>query len=121
MKVQKYIDILNYWKNRLTLKKQLEGEKDLGNFVYDMTQIEDKLKRLQICVNSLEGLARNMQYCDYVYEIVKENCKVLDSIYGDYIESLVGTYGLKSLIEANLVESCGVVNGRQLYTLCDKK
>ena len=121
MKVQKYIDILNYWKNRFASEKQLEGEKDLGNFVYDMTQIEDKLKRLQFGVNSLEGLARNMQYSDYVYEIVKEDCKVLDSIYGDYIESLVGTYGLKSLIEANLVESCGVVNGRQLYTLCNKK
>ena len=71
MKVQKYIDILNYWKNRLTLKKQLEGEKDLCNFVYDMTQIEDKLKRLQICVNSLEGLARNMQYSDYYKYIFK--------------------------------------------------
>lgn len=62
-----------------------------------------------------------MNYADYVYAIVKENSKGLDSIYEDYICSLVGIHGLNALIEAKLLETCGVINGRPLYVLCDKK
>lgn len=62
-----------------------------------------------------------MLYVDYVYQIVKDDCGDMDSIYGDYIKQMVGVYGLNALIEHRLVETCGVVNGRQLYVLCDKK
>lgn len=62
-----------------------------------------------------------MNYEDYVYDIVKSNCEGMDSIYEDYIIRLVGNVGLDALIEHKLLETCGVVYGRQLYALCGKK
>lgn len=62
-----------------------------------------------------------MTYAEYVYDIIKSESDGLDSIYEDYIESLVGHYGLYALVENRFIESCGVVNGRKLYVLCDKK
>ena len=61
-----------------------------------------------------------MRYVDYVYDIVRLDCEGMDSIYGDYIRQMVGVYGFNALHEANLIESCGVVHGRQLYVLCEK-
>ena len=57
-------------------------------------------------------------YTRLVYEIVEKECIGLDSIYEDYIINLVGIVGLKKLQEYGLIETCGVVNGRQLYVLC---
>lgn len=62
-----------------------------------------------------------MSYVDHIYDIVSRECKGVDAIYEDYIIYLVGGKGLKALIENRLVETCGVINGRQLYTLCDKE
>lgn len=59
-------------------------------------------------------------YVDDVYNIVRLDCEGMDAIYKDYIIQMVGVYGLNVLIEHKLVESCGIVNGRQLYTLCEK-
>lgn len=59
-----------------------------------------------------------MRYVDYVYDIVRLDCLEMDAIYGDYIKQMVGVYGLNALREHKLIESCGVVNGRQLYVLC---
>ena len=59
-------------------------------------------------------------YVDHIYEIVKNDTLGLDSVYGDYIKQMVGVYGLNSLIEHKLVESCGVINGRRLYVLVDR-
>lgn len=56
-------------------------------------------------------------YADYIYNFVKEECGDLDSLYEDYIISLVGILGLKSLKENKHIETCGVINGRQLYVL----
>ena len=57
------------------------------------------------------------QYADYVYDIVTHECEGMDSIYGDYIERIVGEYGLEALRYFKLIESCGVINDRQLYVL----
>ena len=62
-----------------------------------------------------------MRYVDYVYEMVERECDGVDAIYEDYIIYLVGGKGLKALIENRLVETCGVINGNQLYTLCNKQ
>lgn len=62
-----------------------------------------------------------MEYVDYVYDIISTECEGLDSIYGDYIARCVGKKGLVALLEHRLLESCGVVNGRQLFTLLEKK
>ena len=62
-----------------------------------------------------------MLYVDHVYEIIKEESKNFDAIYQDYILEMVGVMGMQALIENNLLEGCGSVNGRQLYVLCEKK
>lgn len=61
-----------------------------------------------------------MGYVDYVYNFVERDCKSMDSIYEDYILHLVGISGLTVLLTNKLLETCGVVNGRQLYVLCKK-
>lgn len=58
-----------------------------------------------------------MTYEESVYEIIKKDCEGLDSIYEDYIASLVGKYGLQTLKAYGKLEACGVVNGRQFYVL----
>lgn len=55
-----------------------------------------------------------------IYKIVKHECEGLDAVYEDYIISLVGLYGLLVLKGNKLLETCGVVDGRQLYTICEK-
>lgn len=58
-------------------------------------------------------------YARLVYDIVKNETDGLDAVYEDFIEHCVGIYGLNALLKAKLLESCGVVNGRKLYTLLD--
>ena len=59
------------------------------------------------------------KYADYVYDIVKEQTEKFEAIYEDYITELVGVFGLNALLDSNLLETCGIVNGKQLYALCD--
>ena len=54
-------------------------------------------------------------------QIGKNECDGLDAVYEDYIISLVGLYGLLLLKGNRLLETCGVVNGRQLYALVEKE
>lgn len=60
-------------------------------------------------------------YADYVYGIVKEQTEKFDAIYEEYITELVGVFGLNALLDNGLLETCGIVNGKQLYALCDKE
>lgn len=60
-------------------------------------------------------------YVDYVYDIVRLDCEDMDAIYADYIKQMVGVYGFNALLEHRLIEGCGEINGRKLYTLCKKE
>lgn len=62
-----------------------------------------------------------MRYVDYVYDIVRLDCEGMDAIYKDYILYMLGVYGFNILHQERLIEGCGVVNGRQLYTLVKKE
>lgn len=65
------------------------------------------------------GTGRNFDaYVEEVYKALKERVVGLDSIYEDYIITLIGTTGLTALFTNGYLETCGVVNGRQLYVLC---
>lgn len=55
-----------------------------------------------------------------VYEVVKKETFGFDAIYEDYIVELVGADGLDILKKNKLIETCGVINNRQLYVLCNK-
>ena len=61
-----------------------------------------------------------MTYADYCYQILKSDGKALDAVYEDYIVHLIGVAGLTELRGNGLLESCGIVLGRRLYTLCNK-
>lgn len=61
-----------------------------------------------------------MRYVDYVYDMLKNESRNLDAIYQDYILELFGVMGMDALLEHKLIETCGVVNGRQLFVLCEK-
>ena len=56
-----------------------------------------------------------------VYEVIVEEFEGLDAVYEDAIIHVIGTYGLDLLVQNKLLESCGVVNGRQLFAICEKK
>lgn len=58
---------------------------------------------------------------DDIYELIKEEFKGIDAIYEESIIHMIGVFGLDLLKEHRLLESCGVVNGRQLYVLCPKQ
>lgn len=58
-----------------------------------------------------------MDYVDYVYNIIFLDTLDMDAIYKDFILREVGTYGFNALYENRLLESCGIVNGRQLFVL----
>lgn len=62
-----------------------------------------------------------MRYVDYVYDIVRIDCEGMDAIYKDYIIQMVGIYGFNALLSEKLIESCGVIHERYLYTLCKHK
>ena len=60
-------------------------------------------------------------YVDYVYDIVRLDCEGMDAIYKDYIIQMVGVYGFNALLQNKLIEGCGEIHGRQLFTLCKMK
>lgn len=62
-----------------------------------------------------------MKYVDYVYDIVRLDTEGMDAIYKDYIIQMVGVYGFNALYSEKLIEGCGVVNGRQLFVLCERE
>lgn len=59
-------------------------------------------------------------YVNHVYEIVRLETLDMDAIYKDYILRIVGIFGFNALLMNGLLESCGVVNDRQLYVLIKK-
>ena len=61
-----------------------------------------------------------MEYATQFYFLVKAEYEGLDSMYEDALIHLIEEYGIHVLKENELLETCGVINGRQLYVLCDK-
>lgn len=55
-----------------------------------------------------------------LFAVLKANSEGLDAIYEDFIESLIGSWGIELLRTKGLLEPCGVVNGRKLYALVEQ-
>lgn len=87
-----------------------------------MAKIEiDVAKLVDEAMDGAREKALERIYTRLVYEIIETESTGLDSIYEDYIQHCVGIYGLNTLLKAKLLESCGVVSGRRLYTLLNWK
>lgn len=54
---------------------------------------------------------------DRFYKLMWCEFSNTDALYEDYIIHMIGTLGLNMLLTANRLESCGMINGRKLYTL----
>ena len=61
------------------------------------------------------------EYVTYVYNLVKKESEGLDAIYKDFILKLVGEHGFNALLTCELIEGCGSINLRELYTLCNMR
>ena len=61
------------------------------------------------------------EYVKHVYDVVKQSSEGFDAIYKEYIVELVGTHGFEALRTCGLIEGCGSINLKELYTLCDFK
>lgn len=55
---------------------------------------------------------------DFYYRVMWAEFQGVDALYDDYIMHMIGIVGLNALRDNHLIESCGVINGRRLYTLC---
>lgn len=87
-----------------------------------MAKIEiDVAKLVNEAMDGATEEAKERIYTRLVYEIVKNETDGLDAVYEDFIKHCVGIYGLNVLLKAKLLESCGVVSGRRLYTLLSWK
>lgn len=62
-----------------------------------------------------------MEKVIFLYNKLKADTDGLDAVYEDYIICLIGKVGLELLMENRLLETCGIINGRQLYTLGEIK
>lgn len=99
----------------------LDGVKTTCSQCWEKSGLEYEIKNEEsVNMQSLKEFYET-PFVDLVYMTVKSETLGLDSIYRDYIVNLVGVMGLNALIEHNLVEGCGIVNGRKLYVLCDKE
>lgn len=61
-----------------------------------------------------------MSFVDYIYNIVKIEFIDMESVDGEDIVRLVGSYGFNALIDNDLLESCGVNSGHIYYSLVDR-
>lgn len=61
------------------------------------------------------------QFVDHVYNLVRIDTIGMDAVYGDHITTIVGSYGFNALYDENLIECCGLINGRKIYVLCKKE
>ena len=103
---------LSAWMELYELGGKIDNE-DFADLYKDFVRTKDFILKTPTVIAEINAV----KYEDYVYAIVKADCDGMDSIYGDYIERLVGSSGLNALIKNDMVESCGMVNSRQLYVL----
>lgn len=78
-----------------------------------MSDIKDFLNERRTLINEIVS--------DELYAYLKDRCEGLNDIYDETILALVGSYGLVVLKDAGLLERRDVVNGRQVYALCEMK
>lgn len=60
-------------------------------------------------------MSNHPSYIRQLYKILEK--EELESMYEDYIVHLIGMTGLNALLEERLLETCGVINGKQSYVL----
>lgn len=115
--LEKYTDELVFYNPKLDIYIWAVTKWESG-FAYELTDVEleaiddEKTERDSYYDES---------YLTHVYNVVAIETSEMDAIYKDYILKLVGTFGFNALFAHGLLESCGAVDGRSLYVLCDKR
>ena len=61
------------------------------------------------------------EFVNYIHDIARLDCSDLDAVYEDHLKNMFGVYGFNALLINKRIESCGVVNGRRLYAICERK
>lgn len=56
-------------------------------------------------------------YIGVVHRIMLVEAENIDAVYEDYILKLVGSYGLQVLLDCGLIESCGSIDCKRLYSI----
>lgn len=54
---------------------------------------------------------------DLFHEIIAGYARGMDVVYGDYVIYLIGQEGFDMLRENHILESCGSIEGRDLFTV----
>ena len=114
--LKKYTDELVFYNEKLDMYIWAATHLDHG-WAYVLTDV--KLIDLG-AGDPKDSLYYSEPYINHIYSLVKLETTDMDAIYKDYIKQIVGVFGLNALLDCKLLESCGTVNGRQLYVLCDK-
>lgn len=60
---------------------------------------------------------KKVELAPYVCKKLQSEAQGMDAIYEDYIISVIGEEGFEILREKKYLNTCGSVNGRNLYTL----
>ena len=71
-------------------------------------------------MSDLKGFFK-LPYFELMYDVLRMETEGMDSIYEDFIISQIGVFGLNALLTHGLLETCGVINGRQLYVLVKRE
>lgn len=58
---------------------------------------------------------------EMLHEVMQGCVRGMDAVYEDYVIYLVGREGFDILRNQRLLESCGSINGRRLYTVAEGK
>ena len=113
--LKKYTDELVFYNEKLDMYIWGVTNWDIG-FAYELTDV----KLIDVSEPKKDPYYTE-SYIDHIYNVVRLETTEMDAIYKDYILQLVGVFGFNALYAHKLIESCGTVNGRQLFVLCDKK
>lgn len=65
----------------------------------------------------LEQQFRQLEAQNYYMLVVDHFNHKIDAVYEDTIIDIIGKRGLALIREFHLMESCGSINGRKLYTI----
>ena len=102
-----YEDIVEWWADTYT-----------NQWVFDIRELGIRVELT--CTD--KGVVKEQRYkmkdyAEYVCKKLQSEAQGLDAIYEDYIIRVIGEEGFELLRYEGFLNTCGSINGRNLYTL----